>query len=182
MIGRDGVLLQVGTISGILGLVLVAGLAIVVGRYGVSFVSRGATHETEVDNNELGFDFTNEDVQQLLRDDEELLANLDGLIANDMARLVYEDEEESHYIVIDIWWSQIAKELGYETPTSNDMGAYFITVATTSAYQNHSERVGEQPEIANNNGGTSPFVVEHRVDREEPGLPDTQTERTLVNE
>ncbi|RRJ33082.1 hypothetical protein [Halocatena pleomorpha] len=180
MIARDGVLLQVETISGILGLVLIVSLAIAVGRYTVSSRSRGTTPEPVVDNNELAFDFTNEEVQQLLRNDDELLANLDGLLANDMARLVDEDESESHYAVIDIWWSQIAKELGYETPASDDMGAYFITVATTSAYQNHSERVGEYSEIANN-VGTSPFVVEHRVYQDETRGSTSQAERALVN-
>lgn len=108
----------------------------------------------------MEFDYTNEEVQQLLQTDDELLENLEGMVEDDLAHLVYEDEEESHYAVLDIWWNQIARGLGHETPEEEDDGAFLVTLASTSAYETHSERVGEYPDVESNLCGTSPFVVE----------------------
>jgi hypothetical protein len=112
--------------------------------------------------NEVDFDFTNEEVQRLLQTDDELLGNLEGMVEDDLAHLVYEGEEESHYAVLDIWWSQVARGLGHEVPEEDDGGAYLVTLGTTSAYMEHSDRVGEYPEVEAEICGTSPFVVEHR--------------------
>ena len=89
------------------------------------------------------------------------MENLKGFVEDDFAEVVYEGEDESHYAVLDIWWSQVARGLGYETPEEDDGGAYLVTLATTSAYQDHSDRVREYPPIESEICGTSPFVVEH---------------------
>jgi hypothetical protein len=127
-------------------------------------VSNGRTsYKTDSDSDdELAFDFTNEEVQQLLQTDDELLENLKGMVDDDLAHLVYEGDTESHYAVLDIWWSQVAGGLGYEVPEEDDGGEYIVTLGLTSAYEEHSERVGEHPEVESNLCGTSPFVVEHR--------------------
>ncbi|RRJ28896.1 hypothetical protein [Halocatena pleomorpha] len=123
------------------------------------------------------FDFTNEEVQQLLQTDDDLLNNLEGMVADDLAHLVYEDEEESHYAVLDIWWNQVAREFGHEPPEEDDGGAYLVTLASTEAYQDHADRVGEYPEVESNICGTSPFIVEHQAESTKDVPLDNQTEK-----
>jgi hypothetical protein len=127
----------------------------------MSLISGDDTDHKTSSNDEVDFDFTNEEVQQLLQTDDELLENLEAQVNDDMGHLVYEGEEESHYAVLDIWWSQIARGLGNEIP-DDDGGAYLVTLAYTSAYEEHADRVGEYPEVEADICGTSPFVVEHR--------------------
>ncbi len=138
-------------------------------------------YEADADD-ELDFDFTNEEVQQLLQTDEELLENLEGMVEDDLAYLVYEGEEESHYAVLDIWWNQVARGLGHETPEEDDGGAYLVTLASTEAYQEHADRIGEYPEVESNLCGTSPFVVEHRSEQTDNELLEERTERELLDD
>ncbi len=112
----------------------------------------------------LAFDFTNEEVQQLLQTDEKLLENLERMVENDEAHLVYEGESESRYAVPDSWWSQIAGHLGYDVP---EEGFHVVTVTSTAAYREHVNRVGMLPKVESDGCGTSPFVVEHRSERTE---------------
>lgn len=161
MMEWEGVLLQADTVRQVIGLLVIVGVVIVVLRSVVSSSSGdGTVSETDIDG-DVDFDFTNEEVQQVLHADTDLLDNLEAQVDDDLARLVYEGDEESHYAVLDIWWSQVARELGYEPPEEDDGGAYLVALGTTSAYGNHSDRVGEVPEIESNICGTSPFVVEH---------------------
>lgn len=134
---------------------------------------RGESDKTEESNGaDAGeaFDFTNEEVQQLLQTDGELLENLEAQVDDDLAHRVYDGEEESHYAVLDIWWSQIARGLGHEPPEEDDGGVYLMTLASTEAYQNHADRVGEFPAVESNISGTSAFVVEHRSEQNENEL------------
>lgn len=118
--------------------------------------------ENRTDLSDVSFDFTNSDVQELLRTDEELLENLNGMVEDDMGRVLYEGERETHYAVLDIWWMQIARGLGHETPEDDDGEAYFETLYTTEAYLDHHERVGEIPQLDSDFGETGAFIVEHR--------------------
>lgn len=177
-----GVLLQAGTIKWAVGLLVIVGVVIVVLRNVVSSSSGGdSPPETDVER-DVDFDFTNEEVQEVLHADNELLENLEAQVDDDLARLIDDGEEESHYAVLDIWWSQVARELGYETPGEDDFGMYLLTLATTSAYENHSDRVGEHPEIESNICGTSPFVVEHRSGQNESYLFNERTESELLKD
>lgn len=120
------------------------------------------TSRSNGDDARNAFDFTNEEVQQLLQTDEELLDDLEELVADDLAHLVYEGDEQSHYAVLDSWWNRIASDLGYDVPVENDGCAYFVKITSTAAYLEHVNRVWMLPEVEGNDVGTSPFVVEHR--------------------
>lgn len=162
---------------------LVIGLAFLfkIARAIYSSDAFGGAERSSGTDAESEFDFTNEEVQQLLQTDDELLGNLEGMVEDDLAQLVYEGKDESHYAVLDIWWSQIARGLGHETPEEDDGGAFLITLATTAAYQEHSDRVEEYPKIESNICGTSPFVVEHRSERTENELLNNRTESKLLD-
>lgn len=105
---------------------------------------RGRSEETErsdgASTNGLAFDTTNEEVQQLLQTDEELLEDLEAMVANDEAHLVYDGEEESHYAVPDSWWGQITRHLGYEVPEEGY--PQVVTVTSIAAYREHINSVG----------------------------------------
>jgi hypothetical protein len=70
-------------------------------RYLVSLISGDDTDHKTGGNDELDFDFTNEEVQQLLQTDDDLLESLQGMVDDDLAHLVYEGESESHYAVLE---------------------------------------------------------------------------------
>ncbi len=182
MIESVGVLIQAGTVVELIGFLVVVGLLIAVLRYFGYLTSGGDTeHETDGDGDDGAFDFTNEEVQQLLQTDEELLETLEEMVEDDLAQPVYEGDEESHYAVLDIWWNQIARGFGYEPPEDDDGGAYLVALATTAAYQEHADRVEEYPAIESNICGTSPFVVEHRSEQTDNVL-DERTERTPLED
>lgn len=182
MMGWSGVLLQADTVRQVIGLLAIVGVVVIVLRNVVSSSSDDDTlSETDIDD-DVDFDFTNEEVQQVLHADNDLLDNLEAQVDDDLARLVYEGENESHYAVLDIWWSQIARELGYEPPEEDDGGAYIVALGTTSAYGNHSDRVGETPEIENNICGTSPFIVEHQSKQSDREILNERTESKLLKD
>lgn len=145
---------------------------------------RGEYEQDEQSNGTNGgeaFDFTNEEVQQLLQTDEDLVENLEGMVEDDLAHLVYDGEEESHYAVLDIWWSQVARGFGQEPPEEDDGGAYLVSLASTEAYQEHADRIGEYPQVESNICGTSPFVVEHRSEQSENELLEERAESELID-
>ncbi|WP_330633445.1 hypothetical protein [Halocatena halophila] len=113
------------------------------------------------DDDELLYDFTNDDVQQWLRTNDGL-EQLEDWVDDDLARPIHEGTDESHYAVLNFWWYTLAKELGFPDPEADEEYTEFtIAVAFTAAYENHSDRVGDVPELDDGSIGTSPFIVEH---------------------
>ncbi|WP_330630754.1 hypothetical protein [Halocatena halophila] len=106
-------------------------------------------------------ELTNADVQEWFHNDPEHKSRLEGLLEDDLAILLEETDERSHYAVLDIWWSDMATDLGFEEPDEDEFVDFLIAIAETDAYQKYSDLVGEVPEIETEICGTSPFVVDH---------------------
>ncbi len=112
-------------------------------------------------------ELTTDDVQEWFHADPEHKSRLEGLLEDDLALLIAETDEQSHYAVLDIWWSDMATDLGFDEPDEDEFVDFLIAISETEAYQEYSDQVGEVPEIKTEICGTSPFVVNHSYSDEQ---------------
>lgn len=178
MVGIIGISLQAGRTVELFGalivaVVIVAGLYVVSSRVGgpdhagsdyttKPSVSVSDTTNDIVNDEDREFDITNADVQGLLQHDEALMKSLHSFAEDDdMAKVVYEGENETHYAIVDIWWMRIAGMLGYDPENYEDSERYFINLWSTDVLGEFFDRVDDLPELDNDLCDTSPFVVEH---------------------
>lgn len=184
MVGTIGISLQAGGTVELFGalivaVVIVAGLYFVFSRAGdpdhagsdyttnrsgsnSGLLTKLSVSVSDAANDkDRAFDITNADVQGLLQHDEELMESLHSYAEDDLAKVVYEGENETHYAIVDIWWMRIAAMLGYEPDDYDDPDWYFMNLWSTEVLREFFDRVEDLPELDNDRWDTSPFVVEH---------------------